>query len=429
MNREDVLWTLAGLSFLHGYLASNVFSAIFGLGISAYIIYSQRRFNPKVEVSRIYERSLEEGKRCRVVLKVKNLGSALKVKVKEEAPKEVKVKIPDEVVLKPGEEKSIEYSVIPEKKGEYELLTKIYVYDLSELYFEEIVLGKYKIEVLPSVDSIREAAKEDYNFKISEVYKKSILLGLESMELYGLREYLPGDDLRRIDWKASSRLGKLIVKEFLKEREGDVYIVLDATREMRKGIKRAKIDYASTLALHLATLLLKKNYRVGMIIYWDDRFKVIKPSRGREQLNKIRNAIRFKPEKGLLSLKGSITVKFSEKGRKFLDKLFPRKRRSVAEALLNIKSPSYLILITDLMSNTSQLYRLMLMIRKKHKGIILSPNPILFYSDKLDEETLKFLYEKYLEREKTVKKFNSVIPTIDLGPSDYLREIVRRMEK
>lgn len=428
MKREDVLWTLAGISFLHGYLAGNVFSALFGLGISGYIIYSRRTFNPKVEVSRVFEEKLEEGKRSKVVLKVRNLGSAVKVKVREEAPKEVKVEAHDEVVLKPGEEKFVEYFIIPEKKGEYELLTKIYVYDLSEMYFEEIVLGKYKIDVLPSVDSIREATKEDYSLRIREVYKKNILLGLESLEFYGLREYLPGDDLRRIDWKASSRLGKLIVREFLKERESDVYIVLDATREMRKGIRRAKIDYASTLALHLATLLLKENYSVGMIIYWDDSFKVIKPSRGRDQLNRIRNAIRFKPEKGLLSFKSNVSLKLSERGRKFLEKLFPRKRRSVAEALLNIRNPSYLILITDLMSNTSQLYRLMLMIRKKHKGIILSPNPILFYSDKLDEETLKFLYEKYLDREKTVRKFNSIIPTIDLGPSDYLREIVRELK-
>lgn len=428
MKREDVLWTLAGLSFLHGYLAGNAFSAIFGLGVSAYIIYFQRRFNPKVEVSKVFEERLEEGKRSKVVLKVKNLGSAVKVKVREEAPREIKVEIPEEVVLKPGEEKFIEYFIIPEKKGEYEVLTKIYVYDVSGLYFEEITLGKYKIEVFPSVDSIREAAKEEYNIRLSEVYKKNILLGLEIMDLYGLREYLPGDDLRRIDWKASSRLGKLIVREFLKEKESDVYIVLDATREMRKGIKQAKIDYASTLALHLAALLLKKNYSVGVIIYWDDGFRTIRPSRRREQLNKIRNAIRFKPEKGLLSFKSSISLKLSERGRRFLGKLFPRKRRGIAEALLNIRSPSYLILITDLMSNTSQLYRLMLMIRKKHKGIILSPNPILFYSAELNEDTLKFLYEKYLEREKTVRKFNSVIPTIDLGPSDYLREIVRRME-
>ena len=428
MKREDLLWTLVGLSFVHGYLAGNVFSALFGLGISGYIIYSQRRFNPKVEVSKVFEGRLEEGKRSRVVLKVKNLGSAVKVKVREEVPRGVKVEIPEEVGLRPGEETFIEYFITPENKGEYELLTKVYVYDTSGLYFEEINLGKYKIDVFPSVDSIREAAREEYNLRLGEVYKKSIFLGLESMEFYGLREYSPGDDLRRIDWKASSRLGRLILREFLKEKESDVYIILDATKEMRKGIRQAKIDYASTLALHLATLLLKENYSVGMIIYWDNGFRVINPSKGRDQLNKIRNAIKFKPEKRLLSFKGGISLKMSERGRKFLGKLFPRKRRGIAEALLNIRSPSYLILITDLMSNTSQLYRLMLMIRKKHKGVILSPNPILFSSAELNEDTLKFLYEKYLEREKTVRKFNSVIPTIDLGPSDYLREIVRRME-
>jgi len=247
------------------------------------------------------------------------------------------------------------------------------------------------------------------------------------MELEGLREYLPGDDLRRIDWKASSRLGELIVREFMKEHEADVYIVLDSTREMRKGIKRAKIDYASTLALHMATFLLKKNYRVGLIVYEDKDVKVVKPARGREHLNKIRSAVRFKEEKGLMSLKGEVSLKFSERARKFMRKVFPRKRASISEALLSIKEPSYIILITDLMSYTSLLYRLIVMLRKKHKLIILSPNPILFYGEELNEETLKLLYEKYIEREKTVKKFNSLVPTIDLGPSDYLREIVREL--
>ncbi|HDD69464.1 MAG TPA: DUF58 domain-containing protein, partial [Candidatus Korarchaeota archaeon] len=239
MKREDLLWTLVGLSFVHGYLAGNVFSALFGLGISGYIIYSQRRFNPKVEVSKVFEGRLEEGKRSRVVLKVKNLGSAVKVKVREEVPRGVKVEIPEEVGLRPGEETFIEYFITPENKGEYELLTKVYVYDTSGLYFEEINLGKYKIDVFPSVDSIREAAREEYNLRLGEVYKKSIFLGLESMEFYGLREYSPGDDLRRIDWKASSRLGRLILREFLKEKESDVYIILDATKEMRKGIRQA----------------------------------------------------------------------------------------------------------------------------------------------------------------------------------------------
>jgi len=111
-----------------------------------------------------------------------------------------------------------------------------------------------------------------------------------------------------------------------------------------------------------------------------------------------------------------------------MEKIFPRKRSGLGEALLNIKEPSYLIIISDLMGQTSLLYRLMLMLKKKHKAVILSPNPILFYAEEINEEMLKFLYEKYLERERTVRKFNAIAPTIDLGPSDYLREIVRELK-
>jgi len=426
MKREDLLWTLAGVSFAHGYLSSSVFSALFGLGLALYLLKGREGFKPELEVDVEFPERVEEMKKVKAVLRVRNLGSDVKVKVNDGQLSGVRV-FGDAAVVKSGEEKFMELLIVPEKKGEYEIPIKLEVTDLKELYFEEVDVGNYKLEVVPSVESIREAAKEDYNVKLGEVYKKTLFFGMERMELEGLREYLPGDDLRRIDWKASSRLGELIVREFMKEHEADVYIVLDSTREMRKGIKRAKIDYASTLALHMATFLLKKNYRVGLIVYEDKDVKVVKPARGREHLNKIRSAVRFKEEKGLMSLKGEVSLKFSERARKFMRKVFPRKRASISEALLSIKEPSYIILITDLMSYTSLLYRLIVMLRKKHKLIILSPNPILFYGEELNEETLKLLYEKYIEREKTVKKFNSLVPTIDLGPSDYLREIVREL--
>lgn len=428
MKREDLLWTLSGVSFAHGYLASNVFSALFGLGLALYTLKTRKEFNPEIKVDVEFPTTTEEMKKSKVILKVKNLGSDVKVRVKSGFAPNVRIADGEAYILKSGEERFIDLLLIPEKKGEYEVPLKMEIYDLKELYFEELDIGKYKLDVMPSVESIREAAKEDYNIKLSEVYKRSIFLGLETLELEGLREYLPGDDLRRIDWKASSRLGELIVRIFIKEWEGDVYLILDATREMRKGLRRAKIDYASTLVLHLATVLLKKNYRVGLIIYSDRGVKVVKPSKGREHMNKIRAAVKFKPEKGLISLKSNVILKFSEKGRKFMEKIFPRKRSGLGEALLNIKEPSYLIIISDLMGQTSLLYRLMLMLKKKHKAVILSPNPILFYAEEINGETLKFLYEKYLERERTVKKFNAIAPTIDLGPSDYLREIVRELK-
>jgi len=55
----------------------------------------------------------------------------------------------------------------------------------------------------------------------------------------------------------------LIVRYFLKEREGDVYTVLDAGKEMRKGIKNSKMDFVTTLTLQLAYAL--RNYRAGLI--------------------------------------------------------------------------------------------------------------------------------------------------------------------
>lgn len=427
MKREDLLWTLSGLGFVHGYLSSNAFSALFGLGLALYTLKTRNKFNPEVKVDVEFPAKAEEMKKSKVILKVKNLGSDVKIRVKDDIIPNVRIVNGGTYILKSGEEMFIDFFLVPEKKGEYEIPLKIEVYDLKELYFEELEIGRYKLDVMPSVDSIREAAKEDYNLKIGEIYRRSVFLGLETLELKGLRKYLPGDDLRRIDWKASSRLGELIVREFMKEWEGDIYLVLDATKEMRKGLRRAKIDYASTLLLHLATILLKKNYRVGLVIYDDGGVKIVKPSRGREQMNRIRAAVKFKPEKGLISLRSNVILRFSEKGRKFMGKLFPRKRSGLSEALLSIKEPSYLIIITDLMGHTSLLYRLMLMLKKKHKAVILSPNPILFYTEDINGETLKFLYEKYLEREKTVRKFNTLVPTIDLGPSDYLKDIVREL--
>jgi len=89
-----------------------------------------------------------------------------------------------------------------------------------------------------------------------------------------------------------------------------------------------------------------------------------------------------------------------------------------------LKNPSFVILITDL-SNPIPTYRAVAAAKENHRVLILSPNPLLFYSGRLDEKTLERLYRAYLEREELLRKFNALVPTIDLGPSDYLREIAR----
>ena len=58
-----------------------------------------------------------------------------------------------------------------------------------------------------------------------------------SAEFSGYREYIPGDDMRYVDWNAYARLDKLYIKEYMEEREGRVNIYLDTSRSMEFGEK------------------------------------------------------------------------------------------------------------------------------------------------------------------------------------------------
>ncbi|MFA4640823.1 DUF58 domain-containing protein [Pyrococcus kukulkanii] len=415
MKRELYIWTLVFLGILHSYLIGDVLPAIFAFTLFLYMYYSKVTFNPNVTV-RINNNlvSTEEGKEIEIPVLFMGRG-IINAEFKGDYITSEKVR------LRVEGQRNAKIKVKPIKKGIYDLRLKVKIEDFLGLQIQEKIFPGVRIEVVPSVDSIREAAKEEYRLRLKERYKKGIV-GTESLDFHGLREYIPGDDIKKIDWKASARLKKLIIREFLKEKDSEVYIVLDQSREMRKG----KIDYASALALYIATMLIRNGYYVGLIKYWEGGYKRIPPGRGEGHLNKIRMEIKYKRERGILSLRAEIG-KVSTRALNFLRKSF-RKKKGIWEALLEIKTPSYIVIISDLTSQTSRLYALLSMIRKKHRIIILSPNPVLFYQGDLNEETLRKLYKRMKEREKIIRKFNSLAPTIDLGPSDYGKEVLRVIE-
>ncbi|MCO6042248.1 DUF58 domain-containing protein [Thermococcus alcaliphilus] len=430
MKREDLLLTLSLLLVLEGYLGDNLAPAILGFGIAVYLFMVRLGVEFSIAGERLLrENRLEEGKEGEVELTLENKGRDVVVRILELA-EDFEVLGNLSLPLKEGEVRKVSYGLRPKGKGEFLLRpVKVLAEDIRGLYFEEFELGREeRIYVYPSVDSIKEAARADYNIRLAELYKKSQFVGTEGLEIKDLREYQHGDDFKRIDWKASMRLGELIIREMLKESDADVYIFVDNTSEMRKGIKKAKVDYASTLALQLAANLIK-SYRVGMVIYDEEKAEFIKASKSMAQLETMRRKLNLRWKRGEMSLKFRLEVKMGKRARKFLNTILPLKKgrrgsKGVFEGLSLIKQPSFLIFISDL-SNPSDLYRAIAQAKWNHKVLLLSPNPILFYGGELDRETLKRLYRAYLEREKLLKKFNALVPTIDLGPSDYIREIAK----
>ncbi|WP_240703244.1 hypothetical protein [Thermococcus indicus] len=87
MKREDVLWTLAGLGFVHAYLTSNVFSAMFGMGLVAYILHHDSSFSPSLEASVEVPGEVEEGEEFRIRIRLKNTGGPVGVEVFTETPR------------------------------------------------------------------------------------------------------------------------------------------------------------------------------------------------------------------------------------------------------------------------------------------------------------------------------------------------------
>src|SRR5262245_47083493 len=83
----------------------------------------------------------------------------------------------------------------------------------------------------------------------------------QSVEFADFRAYVPGDDLRTIDWNLYARLDKLIVKLFLEEEDLHFYVLIDASRSMDFG-EPTKLDYAKQLAAALGFIGLGRTDRV-----------------------------------------------------------------------------------------------------------------------------------------------------------------------
>lgn len=435
MKREEILLLLVLLLFVQGYLFRNVSPALLASVILLYLIYLRVEFSPGIESEREIERKLKDGEQVKTKLRVRNLSDKkLKIEVIENLPVGFKAETPS-LFLNGGEEKEVEYFITP-VRGIFKLKSpKIRANDLREFYYEDFISESEKeVEVYPNLDKIREESEAGETLKFKEAYQT--LFGLQTLELDSLREFQPGDERRHIDWKATTRLGELIVKDFLKETEGDVYIVLDAGKEMRKGIKSSKIDFATTLTLQLAYALRKS--RLGLMVYDDYGVKRVEAARTRgvEQVEKIAAQLKIGSiPTELMGIKSPLPekrLKLKEESRKFIRKIVPaiKGRRSSAtgliEAVSSLPSTAFLIFISDITANTSELLKILLELRKRYKILLLTPNPILFYDEeRLDRERLIWLYGRYKEREEVIKKLKGIVTTFDLGPSDLL-ETIRR---
>jgi uncharacterized protein (DUF58 family) len=141
-----------------------------------------------------------------------------------------------------------------------------------------------------------------------EIYTKIYVEGLQAgqhmsvfkgqgIEFTDIREYVPGDDIRAIDWNVTARLNHPYVKEFTEERDQTFYIAADYSGSGKFGLEIPKFERMIEICASIGFAALKNNDRVGLCIFTDRVEKFIPARRGRKHLIRLLNTmISFTPE-------------------------------------------------------------------------------------------------------------------------------------
>jgi len=152
-------------------------------------------------------------------------------------------------------------------------------------------------EVLKEVRRIQIVARRQVNDLLAGEYL-SAFKG-RGMEFDSVREYVPGDEIRSIDWNVTARSSGPYVKTFCEERELTILLAVDISASGAFGSQRlSKMETAVEVAAVLMFTSLKNNDKVGLLFFADDVIKYIPPRKGRGNvLRLIRELLATEPIK------------------------------------------------------------------------------------------------------------------------------------
>ncbi len=151
-------------------------------------------------------------------------------------------------------------------------------------------------EFFKKIREIEIRTKRLVNTQFAGEYKSSFKgTGIEFLDV---REYLPGDDVRTIDWKVTARMGRPYVKKFVEERELTCILCIDASGSGHFGTRNQfKLEQAAEVGATLAFSAVKNNDKVGLLFFTDRVEKYIPPKKGRfHVLRLVRDILYFEPE-------------------------------------------------------------------------------------------------------------------------------------
>lgn len=288
------------LIFILGFVWDVLFYVgIFGvLAFSVALIYdSLQLFKGRdIRVERSTAKILSLGDANTVDLKIENrTRSKLIFEVIEELPfqlQERQFSIHGQVEA--GKDFHSKYEIKPKTRGEYAFGKTILILQSPWGLAERILPFSTEsvIKVYPSIIQMKR-------FQLASIEKLQREMGTSKTRRIGhnyefeqIKPYVEGDDYRSVNWKATSRIGELMVNQYTDEQSQPVYCLIDKSRQMHLPFNgMSLLDYAVNTALVISNVSLQKKDRVGLVTFSDTIDTMLKASANPKQLPTILEAL------------------------------------------------------------------------------------------------------------------------------------------
>ncbi len=192
------------------------------------------------------------------------------------------------------------YHLTPLKRGEYAfgpLMARLKTPLGLWIAQRELAPGS-AVKVYPNILQTRQQHLLSRRQRTRQMGLRAMRLRGRGMEFESLREYLPDDELRRVDWNASARRNTLITREYDIERSQQIMVVLDLGRTMASHLDyMTKLDHAINATVLLTYVAAQAQDRVGVMAFADEVVSYLPPGKVSGQLPLILDQLyRLQPQ-------------------------------------------------------------------------------------------------------------------------------------
>lgn len=223
-----------------------------------------------------------------------NLQSSIAIRIRDEVPENCHTEGNEfKLTLRGRGRTSVSYTLTPTSRGEWEFRGAFvrYFAPLGLAQIERQILPAKTVRIYPNVKAVQE-------FELLKQSGHLNLIGLRQsrqkglgMEFESLRDYNE-DDFRKVDWKASARRNKLVVRNYEQETNQGVMVCVDIGRHMLGEVEGVrKLDHCLDAALLFIHAAERAGDQVGLMLFDDSVQHYIAPRRGRAQVARILEAL------------------------------------------------------------------------------------------------------------------------------------------